>query len=342
MKILLAILAFILAAPAQSQILDLILFKQHAASSTAATPTFSPVAGTYSSTQTVTISSTTSLAVLCYTTDGTTPTETANLCSGGTTATYSTPITVSTTQTVKAIATLAGYTDSSVGSALYTISAGPAYVNSNAWPSAYSSGTYTQSLGWTVTVGNTLFVGVAEAPTFVATGASASGHTMTLCTGCSYNDGARGLNLIYYLDNAPSGVTAFTVTCTSCGTTNQSAFAAAEFSGLSTTASLRGTAVSGLLTYGNHSTWTASSGYVSYAGGELVIGVGQLAGNTLTAQAATSPWLSAGIYNSASANYRNINMMYQLNATVSNTYTMQGTATEAGSTYVVFLTAGFI
>ena len=130
MKILLAILAFILAAPAQSQILDLILFKQHAASSTAATPTFSPVAGTYSSTQTVTISSTTSLAVLCYTTDGSTPTETANLCSGGTTATYSTPISVSTTQTVKAIATLAGYTDSAVGSAAYTISAGGPSPNS--------------------------------------------------------------------------------------------------------------------------------------------------------------------------------------------------------------------
>jgi hypothetical protein len=91
---------------------------------TAATPTFSPVAGTYSSAQTVTISTATTLAVLCYTTDGSTPTETANLCSGGTTATYSTPITVSTTKTVKAIATLAGYTDSSVGSAAYTISGG--------------------------------------------------------------------------------------------------------------------------------------------------------------------------------------------------------------------------
>lgn len=88
-----------------------------------ATPTFSPVAGSYASTQTVTISTSTSLAVLCYTTDGSMPTESSNLCSGGTTATYSTPITVSTTQTVKAIGTLATYTDSSVASALYTICA---------------------------------------------------------------------------------------------------------------------------------------------------------------------------------------------------------------------------
>jgi hypothetical protein len=61
--------------------------------------------------------------VLCYTTDGSTPTEVSNLCSGGTTSTYSTPISVATTQTVKAIGTLATYTDSAVGSATYTISA---------------------------------------------------------------------------------------------------------------------------------------------------------------------------------------------------------------------------
>lgn len=127
MKILLAILAFILAVPAQSQILDLILFKQPTGGThQASTPTFSPAAGSYSSAQTVTISTATSLAVLCYTTDGTTPTETANLCSGGTTSTYTTPITVSTTQTVKAIATLATYTDSAVGSAAYTICTPPA------------------------------------------------------------------------------------------------------------------------------------------------------------------------------------------------------------------------
>ena len=106
--------------------------KTVAAPGTVATPTFSPVAGTYSSTQTVTISTTTPLAVLCYTTDGTTPTEVSHLCSGGTTSTYSTPITVSTTQTVKAIGTLATYTDSAVASATYTISATPAFTNH--WP----------------------------------------------------------------------------------------------------------------------------------------------------------------------------------------------------------------
>ena len=129
--------------------------KTVAAPGTVATPTFSPVAGTYSSTQTVTISTTTPLAVLCYTTDGSTPTEVSHLCSGGTTSTYSTPLTVSTTQTVKAIGTLATYTDSTVASATYTISAAtPAYLQSitgsncggtgnctgNAFPNALTAG----------------------------------------------------------------------------------------------------------------------------------------------------------------------------------------------------------
>ena len=42
-----------------------------------ATPTFSPAAGTYSSAQTVTISTTTGGATIRYTTDGTTPSETS-------------------------------------------------------------------------------------------------------------------------------------------------------------------------------------------------------------------------------------------------------------------------
>ena len=42
-----------------------------------ATPTFTPAAGTYGSAQTVTISTTTSGATIRYTTDGSTPTETA-------------------------------------------------------------------------------------------------------------------------------------------------------------------------------------------------------------------------------------------------------------------------
>ena len=86
-----------------------------------ATPTFSPVSGTYSSTQSVSLSTTTGGATLCYTQDGTTPTANgAGTCTHGTT--YSTPVSVSVNLTLKAIASESGYTDSTVASAAYIIS----------------------------------------------------------------------------------------------------------------------------------------------------------------------------------------------------------------------------
>jgi hypothetical protein len=80
----------------------------------AAMPTFSPVAGTYTSSQTVTISSTTSGVSIRYTIDGSTPSETAGTL-------YSGPITVSSTTTLNAIAYESGMTDSTVASATYVI-----------------------------------------------------------------------------------------------------------------------------------------------------------------------------------------------------------------------------
>jgi hypothetical protein len=82
-----------------------------------AAPTFSPAGGTYSSAQSVTISTITSGATIRYTTDGSTPTTTTGTV-------YSGPVTVSTTTTLKAIAFESGFTDSAVSSASYTISAG--------------------------------------------------------------------------------------------------------------------------------------------------------------------------------------------------------------------------
>lgn len=87
-------------------------------SALAATPTFNPVAGSYGPTQTVAITSATVGATIYYTTDGSTPTHaSSSIANGGT-------ISVSATETVNAIAGLAGFGDSAVGSAAYTISSG--------------------------------------------------------------------------------------------------------------------------------------------------------------------------------------------------------------------------
>lgn len=79
----------------------------------AATPTFSPVAGTYTAVQTVAIACSTSSSTIFYTTNGSTPTTSS--------AVYTAPISVAISQTVKAIATASGFTQSAVGSAAYVI-----------------------------------------------------------------------------------------------------------------------------------------------------------------------------------------------------------------------------
>jgi hypothetical protein len=77
----------------------------------AAQPVFSPVGGAYSTPQTVTISDATSGATIYYTTDGTTPTTSSPVYTG--------PITVSSTETIQAIATAPGYETSILWSAAY-------------------------------------------------------------------------------------------------------------------------------------------------------------------------------------------------------------------------------
>jgi len=84
-----------------------------ASSPKAATPVFSPVAGTYDSPQSVTITDATTGATVYYTTNGKTPTTSS--------AKYTAAIKVSVTETIEAIAVATGYTNSAVASAEYTI-----------------------------------------------------------------------------------------------------------------------------------------------------------------------------------------------------------------------------
>jgi sugar lactone lactonase YvrE len=80
---------------------------------TAATPKFKPAAGTYSSSQSVTITDATAGAVIYYTVNGSTPATSSTK--------YTKAISVKATETVKAIAVAKGFVNSAAASAKFTI-----------------------------------------------------------------------------------------------------------------------------------------------------------------------------------------------------------------------------
>jgi len=82
-------------------------------STTTATPVFSLASGAYTGTQSVSIADATSGATIYYTTNGTAPNTSS--------AVYTGPLTVSSTETIKALAVYTGLANSFVASSSYTI-----------------------------------------------------------------------------------------------------------------------------------------------------------------------------------------------------------------------------
>jgi hypothetical protein len=102
------------------------------AANTVSPPVFSPVPGSFSAAQSVTITTSTPGASIRYTTDGSTPSETAGIL-------YSGAISVATTDTLKAIAYESGWTDSAVVPAAYTISSQSSAPTLTPGPGTYSA-----------------------------------------------------------------------------------------------------------------------------------------------------------------------------------------------------------
>ena len=96
----------------------------------ASAPVFSPASGTYTGTQSVAITTSTPLAVIYYTTDGSTPTVASTL--------YKTPVKVSANTTIKALAYALGDTPSVVSSGVYVIGAPVVQTPVFSVPSPYS------------------------------------------------------------------------------------------------------------------------------------------------------------------------------------------------------------
>jgi sugar lactone lactonase YvrE len=114
-----------------------------------ASPAFSLAAGTYTAAQSLTITDTTAGATIHYTTNGTTPSSSSTK--------YTTPITVSNSETIEAIAVAPGYSDSTVTTAVYTINTPPPAATPAFSP---APGTYTSTQSVTIsdaTTGATIY-----------------------------------------------------------------------------------------------------------------------------------------------------------------------------------------
>lgn len=88
----------------------------NSATPTVATPAFTPAGGAYSLAQSVTITDATADAKIYYTVDGSTP--------GAASTRYAGPISVSSTTTIKAIATVTGEMSSAIATATYSFASG--------------------------------------------------------------------------------------------------------------------------------------------------------------------------------------------------------------------------
>lgn len=162
--------------------------------SVVASPVFMPIAGTYTSVQNVTISSSTPGVTIYYTTDGSNPTTSSS--------TYGGAIAVGASQVLKAIAVKAGWTDSSIQSANYTI-------NLVSPPGSFSvtsatAGNAEVALSWSASTGATSYE--------VRRGTSAGTYptSVTTTTSTSYTDTSlvNGTTYYYQITASNSGGTA--------------------------------------------------------------------------------------------------------------------------------------
>jgi galactose oxidase-like protein/chitobiase/beta-hexosaminidase-like protein/Big-like domain-containing protein/Kelch motif protein len=167
----------------------------------AATPTFNPAPGNYTAAQTVHLLDATSGATIYYTTNGNIPTTSSTVYNDAT------PIKVSTTTTVMAIAAAPGFANSAVATGVFSIGAPAAiaYVQSNfavpQTPQASVSVTYTGAQ----TAGNlnVVVVGWGDTTSTVTSVTDTKGNGYQLASGPTVVASGETL-AVYYAANIPA------------------------------------------------------------------------------------------------------------------------------------------
>ncbi|MGA2482936.1 MAG: chitobiase/beta-hexosaminidase C-terminal domain-containing protein [Candidatus Acidiferrales bacterium] len=266
----------------------------------AATPVFSPLAGTYPAAQSVTITDTTPGAAIHYTTDGSTPTTSS--------AMYTAAIQVSSTETIEAIAVASGFTNSAVAAATYTIQAQqgatPILVQhtSNSSTVGNVASSYTFQLPNGTQMRNCIVVGFTFSSGYGATPTVSDDKSNAYSIVTSKDDGNQFVALARALDVA-SGTRQITITFTG-GSPTHVAAAASEFYNVATSSADDGDSA-------NSGTGTSvAAGSLSTANdGDLIYqyAVQDTSSNAITSWTqGSAPWtlLSADILDSTVAQYQ--------------------------------------
>jgi hypothetical protein len=219
------------------------------ASTTVATPAFSPEAGSYTTSQNISISTATSDATIYYTTNGDTPTEASSVYSG--------PFLISTTTTVKARAFKSGMTASDVATAEYIITQTPTIQVTEETVSAMSitvGGTDTE----TITVNASNLIGDI---TLAVTGANESLFTLSTYTLAHSSGSVSNQSVtITYTPDAPAASHTATLTLSSSGAES----VVKNLSGSATLAKPTATDATGISPSGFTANWDAVPGAASY------------------------------------------------------------------------------
>jgi hypothetical protein len=211
---------------------------------TAAKPTFSVGTGTYTTTESVTLSDTTPGATIYYTTNGTTPTTSSNA--------YTAPISVSSTETIEAIAAASGYVTSGVVGNKYTIiptAAKPAFSLAAGTYTTVQSVTLTDSTpgvtiyyttnGTTPTTSSTVYTGpiAVSSTTTIEAIAAGSGYSASGAVGAKYtinltaakpafstSDGTSGSTQTVIMSDSMAGATIYYTTNSTTPTTSSAVY----------------------------------------------------------------------------------------------------------------------
>jgi alpha-L-arabinofuranosidase len=292
--------------------------------SAAATPTFSVAAGTYATAQTVSIADATTGAVIYYTTNGSTPTTSSTVYTGA--------ITVSVSETIKAIAAATNYSNSAVATAAYTIT------------SAAATPTFSVAAG-TYTTAQT--VSIADATTGAVIYYTINGSTPTTSstkyTGAITVSASETIKAIAAATNYSNSAVATAVyTITTAAATPTFSVAAGTYTTAQTVSIADATTGAVIYYTTNGSTPTTSStkytGAIKVSASETIKAIAAATNHSNSAVASAAYVISSKVatptFSVAAGTYASAQMVSIVDATSGATiyYTTNGTTPTASST----------